>query len=609
MREVYLVITGLFLGDMLYFFRLGRRVEGWFSRLANRQGFAVALCAAVSMLPRLAVLYWLRPPEPIIPDEFSFVLGAKTFALGRLTNPVPLLWQHFESLHINVVPSYQMMYQPAPSLFLALGIVTGGNPWWGVWLSCGLMCAAICWALQPLIRPKYALLAGLYCALKYGMFTQYGDSYWGGSVSALGAAVTLGAFVRLMRTRRAIYVPVLVIGVALLANSRPFEGTLFAVPIGVAFLYWIYRSRLYLRVLVPTAALLALLGAAMAYYNYRSTGNAREMPYVANYHQYHYVQPFLGMKELPKPDYRHYQMAKLFETWEGRPGKIQRTRKGIEFLTVNKYKYYYMEHFAPLMILALVGLGYAVWPTFPPFAARRMGHTQSRPRSLSPGPLRSGSLPAVRSRFLIASTFLLVMAGLFAVVWWPLSSYPAPLLVSFFGLAFLGMRYLRVLRFRGHKAGYYWARGLVVVLAVTSLLTWHDNFQWGKRMEWAFPVPWNIERQRIIHQLENEGGRHLLIVKYSHLHVPHQEWVYNPPDMDHAKVLFAQTMGNAQDCELVRYYAPRKIWFLYPDGGPWPQLVAVDPDRMNCTDNDVPLPNVIMAKSDVPLPTINMEKR
>src|SRR5512133_2121064 len=114
MREVCLVITGLLLGDMLYLFRLGRRVEGWFSRVANRQAFAVALCAAISMLPRLAVLRWLPPPEPKIADECSFILGAQTFALGRLTNPVPVLWHHFESLHINMVPSYQTMYQPAP---------------------------------------------------------------------------------------------------------------------------------------------------------------------------------------------------------------------------------------------------------------------------------------------------------------------------------------------------------------------------------------------------------------------------------------------------------------------------------------------------------------
>lgn len=564
MREVCILVIGLFVGDLLYFFRLGRRVEAAFTAFANRRALAVATCAAVSMAPRLAVLRWLVPPEPIIPDEFSFILGAQTFALGRITNPAHPLWQHFESFHINLVPSYQTMYPPAPSLFLALGIAAGHNPWWGVWLSCGLMCAAICWALQPLIRPKYALLAGLYCAIKYGMFTQYGDSYWGGSVSALGAAVTLGSFARLVKTRRPVYTVPLAIGVALLANSRPFEGFLFAVPIAIALLIWIYRTRSYIRVLAPTAALVGLVVFATAYYNYRSTGSATLMPYIANYHQYHFVRPFIGTGMTPEPHYRHYQMAKLFETWEGRPGKIAETRKGVEFLTANKYKYYYAEHFAPLMLLALVGLGYALW-------SRRYG--------------------------MLSSTFLLVWVGLFAVVWWPLSSYPAPLLVSFFGLAFLGLRYLRTLRFRSHKAGYYWARGFVLVLLVASLLSYHDRFQFGKRLQWSFPIPWNIERERIIHQLEHSGGRHLLIVKYSRgLHAPYQEWVYNLPDIDREQVVFARSMGNAEDCRLMAYFSRRKIWYLYPDGAPWPQLVPVDPPSVDCKQQQSPPLNLALVR-------------
>ncbi|HYG97650.1 MAG TPA: hypothetical protein VD837_00855 [Terriglobales bacterium] len=556
MREVCLLVVGLFVGDLLYFFRLGRRIEVWFTAVANRRTLAVVICAAASMLPRLAAVEWLRPPEPIIPDEFSFVLGAQTFALGRITNPVHPFWQHFESFHINLVPSYQTMYPPAPSLFLTIGVVLANHPWWGVWLSCGLMCGAICWALQPLIRPKYALLAGMYCGLKYGMFTQYGDSYWGGSVSALGAAITLGAYARLVRTNRPAYIAVLAVGVALLANSRPFEGFLFAVPVATALLVWIHRTRSYIRVLLPTAALVGIVAAATGYYNYRSTGSPTLMPYIANYHQYHFVRPFIGTGMSEEPKYRHYQMAKLFETWEGRPGELSRTREGIEFLTQNKYKFYYVEHFAPLMILALTGLGYALWS---------------------------------RRHNILTSTFLLVWLGLFAVVWWPLSSYPAPLLVSFLGLAFLGIRYLRALRLRGHKPGYYWARGLVLVLLIASLMSYHERFQLGKRLQWSFPAPWNIERQRIIHHLQNSGGNHLLIVKYSRgLHVPHQEWVYNAPDIDSQRVVFAQSLGSPADCRLMAYFSQRKIWYLYPDGAPWPQLVPVDASSVDCNEKQSP---------------------
>jgi hypothetical protein len=563
MREVGQLVIALFLGGVLGYFHLGRRAESWFARLANRRALAVALCAAVSMLPRLATLPWLGPPDAKIADEFSTILGAQTFALGRLTNPAPALWQHFETLHVNVLPTYQTMYQPAPSLFLALGIVVGGSPWWGVWLGCGLMCAAICWALQPLIRPKYALLAGLYCAIKYGMFTQYGDSYWGGAVCALGAALTLGSFVRLVRTQRPVYIPVLILGVALLANSRPFEGFLFALPIAIAMLVWTYRTRSYVRVLLPTTALIAVLAAGMAYYNYRTTDHPTLMPYVVNYREYHFVQPFLGMAMLPQPHYRHYQMAKLYRTWEGEPGKLEQTPKGIEFLTINKYKFFYREHFARLMVLALVGLGYALW---------------------------SGR------HKLLASTFLLVMLGLFSVVWWPLSSYAAPLLVSFFGLAFLGLRYVRALRFRGHKVGYYWARGIVLVLAVAATTAWYRHLRDGVRTELSFPPAWNVERLRIIHQLEHQGGRHLLIVKYSRRHNPHQEWVYNPPDIRHSGVILARSMGNIDDCQLMHYYSDRIPWFVYPDTSPWPQLAPADLATMNCRDTDTPHTNVTMVR-------------
>jgi hypothetical protein len=523
---------------------------------------------AFSMIPRLMLLGWVPPPEPSIADEFSYILGAQTFALGRITNPVHPFWQHFESFHINMVPSYQTMYAPAPSLFLALGIVVGHHPWWGVWLSCGLMCGAICWALQPLIRPKYALAAGIFCGLKYGLFTQYGDSYWGGAVSALGAALTLGAVVRLMRTSRPIYIPVLAAGVALLANSRPYEGFLFAVPVMLVLLVWIVRTRSYLRVLAPTLAAGIIVAGATAWYNYRGTGHATEMPYVANYQQYHFVRPFFGMGMSPMPHYRHHEMAVLYAKWEGEPGVLAETSKGVRHLTAKKFSYYYKEHFAPLLLLCIVGLWYC-------FRAGR--------------------------QLLLTSTFLLVGLGLFAVVWWPLSSYPAPLLVSFFGLAFLGLRYLRTWRFRGRRAGLYWGRGLLVALLLFSLFTYRKHFQMAKRSEWAYPVPWNIKRQVVIGDLEKRGGQHLLLVKYGSSHVAHQEWVYNSPDIDSQSVVIAHSMGNAEDCQLMSYYPRRKVWFLYPDEGTWPELVAVDPSAFSCSDEPDWVPSsVSLARAELP---------
>ncbi|HET8667739.1 MAG TPA: hypothetical protein VFM10_07140 [Terriglobales bacterium] len=560
MREIWLILAGLCLGRVLYYFRIGAGFESWFSRVANRRSLAVAFSAAVAMLPRLALLPWLPPPSPNIQDEFSLVLGAQTFALGRITNPAHPFWQHFESFHINVVPTYQTMYAPAPSLFMALGIVFGRNPWWGLWLTTGLMCAAICWALQPLIRPKYALVAGLLCAMKYGLFTPYGHPYWDGSVAALGGALTLGAFVRLKRTRRPWHVFVLVLGIALLANSRPMEGLLFAIPIAIGMALWLHRSRAYSRVLVPALAMLALVGVAWTYYNYRSTGHALLMPYVENFHEYHFVKPIVGTGMAPMPHYRHYEMARLYRDWEGKPGELAQTPKGFGSLTVKKFQYYYRVHFVPLMILAIAGFCYT---------------------------LRS------RRRWELSTTFALVCVGLFAVVFFPLPSYPAPLLVSFFGLALLGLRRLRALRFR--RVGYYGARGVVLVLFVTAALNFGHAVRENTRAIGVFPPAWNTEREHLIHALKQSRGEHVVLVQYSQSHPVHQEWVYNSPNIDDQQVILARAMGKVEDCELMRYYPKRRIWYLYPDGAPWPQLVSVDPSSM-CSGTSRPVePGVALA--------------
>jgi hypothetical protein len=535
------LIAGLFLGDLFYFFRAGKQAEHWIRRLANRRRLAIAICAGLAMVPRAALLPVMPIPKPQIVDEYSYMLGAETLAKGRLTNPVHPLWQHFESFHINMVPTYQSQYEPAPSAFMAVGLLVGKSAWWGVWLATGLMCAAICWALQPLITPTYAFLAGVYSALKYSIGTQYSDSYWGGSVCAFGAALTLGAFVRILQTRSPKWVPVFVLGAALLGNSRPYEATLFAIPLALGLLIWTVRSGTYIRILAPALACSLIVITWMGYYNYRGTGRATEMPYTANFEQYHFVNPFIGTGMRPFPHYRHYEMAALFSTWEGKPGLMARTWSGIQKLEKAKFHFYEAEHFAPLLLLAFIGCCFCFRNAL---------------------------------RAYLGFTFLLVLIGLFAVVWWPLSSYPAPLLVSYFGLAFLGIRYLGTKQLAGYRLGRYWARGLVVAaLASAAINIPHTVHKAGKV---RFPLPWNEERDRVIEQLQHEGGKHVLLVRYSPSHPPAKEWVYNSPDIDSQKVIFARAMGAENDCDVVHYYEDRKIWFLEVGVQPWPKLEPAD---------------------------------
>jgi hypothetical protein len=43
------------------------------------------------------------------------------------------------------------------------------------------------------------------------------------------------------------------------------------------------------------------------------------------------------------------------------------------------------------------------------------------------------------------------------------------------------------------------------------------------------------------------------------------EWVYNAPDIDNSKIIWAREMDESKNLELIRYYKDRKVWLVQPD--------------------------------------------
>ncbi len=71
-----------------------------------RRSGAIVFCAALGFLCPAAYGIAHGVPEPVVHDEFAYLLGARTFAEGRLTNASPPLPEFFESPHVLVVPTY-----------------------------------------------------------------------------------------------------------------------------------------------------------------------------------------------------------------------------------------------------------------------------------------------------------------------------------------------------------------------------------------------------------------------------------------------------------------------------------------------------------------------
>ncbi|HXW14350.1 MAG TPA: hypothetical protein VEN79_07555, partial [Terriglobia bacterium] len=74
-----------------------------------------------------------------------------------------------------------------------------------------------------------------------------------------------------------------------------------------------------------------------------------------------------------------------------------------------------------------------------------------------------------------------------------------------------------------------------------------------------------LDRARILAKLEQEPGRHVVIVRYSATHQAGLDWVYNRADIDGSKVIWARDMGQEQNAELIRYFQGRRVWLMEPD--------------------------------------------
>src|SRR5579872_7196883 len=394
-----------------------------FSRLARHRRLAVATVGLVCVLGRIALIPVLKIPAPKDHDEFSYLLAGDTFAHGRLTNPTPPMWTHFESIHINMRPTYMSMYPPGQGFLLAFGEWLG-HAWIGVLLSAGVGCALICWMLQAWLPPKWALLGGFLCVLQIGILSYWTNWYYCGWLPALGGALALGALPRLQKRPRVSEALLLGVSIALLAISRPYEGLFFSLPIAVAILVWTLRAHgpnflmAINRVIVPLALTMAVMVAFIAYYNWRVSGNVLLMPYQINQRTYAGVPLFPWQHERVEPIYHSTEMRKYYAQW-AISGYRHDIARGSAYMAWNKVKTYWQFYFGVLLSVPLLAI---------------------------PWVLRDR-----RIRFLL---IVVAVTGLgLALELWSNPHYAAPLTCVFMGLIIQGMRHLRLWRWRGKRAG------------------------------------------------------------------------------------------------------------------------------------------------------------
>lgn len=494
-------------------------------RVASRPLLAPAFCGLLSFVGSAAVAYFVMWPEPRVHDEFSYLLAADTFLHGRLTNPTHPLWQHFESFHIFHEPTYASKYPPAQGVALALGILLSGQPILGVWLSTAFMCAAVCWALRACLSPRWALLGGIAAALQVGIASSWTQTYWGGSVAALGGALVLGGGLRLAKRPSARDATLVGCGLVILANSRPVEGAIGSLAAAVFVLLAFRRQRVPLfRTLAPAVAVLALGLVAMAYYNYRVVGHWWLPPYI-HHEQIYAYKPTLAFQGLrPTVTYRHAVMREYY-TGAKSENEPYPTKPDLHrALTFENLEFVHKTFIGRALLLPLlVGL----------FAALKRDD----------------------GRMLVA-TLGLGVATLAFLHYFQLH-YVSPIAATMFALVAIGFEWLDAWRPRGRAVG----RALCVAALVTTVGSMVRDIGRVPNMHTGFGYDDTAEkRPRAIAELLASPGRDVVVVQYGPAHDVNNEWVYNDADIDGSEIVWARDMGTERNRELLDYFHDRRAW-------------------------------------------------
>lgn len=551
----------LLIGAMAAF--LSRRLwpqpfDQFWANFAHDRRIATVTVGAVALLVRAALLPVLPIPEPIVHDEFGYLLAADTFAHGRTTNLPHPLWQHFESFSIIVQPTYQCFAQPAQGLFLAAGKLLFGNAFWGVWLSIALMCAAITWALQPWVGEGWALLGGAFAVLRFGAFSYWANSYWGGAVGASGGALVLGALPRIRSSERPRDAVLMALGLALLANSRPYEGFVFSLPIAVALLFWAFRKRTpswtlsLRRVVLPLGGVLFIVGLGMTCYFWRVTGHPFRMPYQVERQTYSVAPYMLWQSERPVPSYRHLEFARMYAQDDAQHFQLTRTPYGVAIFAVLKLVRIWAFFLGPalslpfLMMFFVLPYGYS-WKQI-----------------------------SANTRFLILllAFFFLGLAG--ESYFEP--HYAAPITCVLLALVLTAMKQLEEWAPRERPMGANLNRVVIIVCLLSfGVRTVAAARKWelgrSESPAWYQLGPKSFGRAILAAKLKRLPGKQLIIVHYTPQHDIFDEWVYNAADIDQSKVVWARDMGPKENAKLMAYFKDRQVWTLRADDYP-PTLIS-----------------------------------
>jgi hypothetical protein len=469
------------------------------------------LVAVVALLAAMCQTIALGEPHPPwYSDDFGNVLTADTFARGRLSNPTHPLHRYFETLYVLQTPRYASMYPPGQALLLAGAQRVFGLRAVGLWLASAAACVAICWAVAAIVPLEIACVAGLLCAIHPTMM-EWNGYYHVGALAAAAGALAIGGALRLSTQPRTAAALAMGSGIAILANTRPYEGFVIAV---IACAFAIRRPR-YLAI----ALAIAVVGLAFtAWYDRAVTGDPLLLPYNAYNARYLSAPNFIWQKPFPPRSYPTFEME---------------TRYGI-------FRRYYerSRHPSDFLIGSWVRLKEMLGTALP--SSRR----PSWLNTLQPFAAVPLLFAVRRNRQVVAATILFV-AAMLSITWWPQTHYFAPGAALFAVLYAMGVE--RMID-RGYGT---FAYACVAVSFAIAIVSYAAAFLPQPRAKGP--------RMAVTEALDSRPGGQLVIADATCFDV-----VFNSAEIDAAKIVWAHAADGGVE-PLLDYYRDREVWRLVCD--------------------------------------------
>ena len=512
------------------------RIERAAASLLHNPGRQLLAIAVLAVLARAVFLPWLGPPVPIFEDEHSLMLQAQTFVEGRLVNPAPPFWEHFEAIHINVVPTYASMYFPGRGLPMAVGLFIADNAWIGIWLAVILMCVAAVWMLQGWVASPFAFLGGLLVVLRLGTFSYWINAYWGGAFTAIGGMLVLGAMPRWLREPGWANGALMGLGALILMISRPFEGLLFCFPVGIVVFVKLLRTRKasfmkdLTKLALPVAACVAIGGTFMMAYNKAATGDPLTSAYGLNRAMYATAPAFMSAS-VPSGEKLGPPYFREFYQWER--------------------NFYDRRNNPKMFLLSALGKVYDSWYFYV---------------GLILTPAFLAGIWALRRDYELFFVGAFFYVG-YAFETWNFPHYTAPVFSVFLVFTMKGFEWLRSWRPWGRDCGLFLTRGmpaatlLVLLLPVSSVIAGWPNLVSNQHNKPCCALRQSTLQTKIEAKLDAIPGRDLVLVSGEGYPV-HEALVYNEPDIAKEQIIWANRLGPEKDDPMIAHFSGRAVWDL-----------------------------------------------